>query len=423
MADSTRGDSLRLAVIGTGTQGLELIRCGLAIPGVQVAAVCDIWPHARRQAAALLSQHGQAAAEYEDYRAMLNKEKGLDAAIVATPDSFHADQAVACLEAGLNVYCEAPMHHTLAGARQMVLASRRTGRRLQVGQQRRSNPRYRAALDLIDEKKGIGRIGQASCHWHGHKRVRQTCDPAHAIPEQTLRKYGYASMEEHRNWRWLSKFSAGELALLGSHQLDVLNWFLHATPSAIRMVGGLDYYDFFDLYDNAVCLLEWQYARKGPARTVRGACRIQTSFQLGGHIESFVGKEGAVAISEDPNVGGIMQEAETPFATWEKGLPVVYVAVGDSIRSLDDAKKPEVQVVTNQRLLRVHPPIPYPEETRPAAWYHLKNFLDSVRVGGTLTCPADVGYQAAATVFGALEAMKTGRRIEFKPEDFAVAGA
>ena len=423
MPTSTRGDTLRLAVIGTGNQGFELIRCGLDMPGVQFAALCDIWPHARREAAAVLSQRGQSPAEYEDYRDLLDKEKGLDAAIIATPDSFHAEQAVACMEAGLNVYCEAPMHHTLAGARQMVLASRRTGRLLQVGQQRRSNPRYHAALDLLDEKRGIGRVGNASCQWHGHKRVRRTCDPADALPEAVLRKYGFASMEEHRNWRWLSKFSAGELALVGSHQLDVLNWFLHAAPCAAHAVGGRDYYDFFDLYDNAICLLEWRCASEGRSWMVRGSCRIQTSFQLGGHIESFTGNAGAVAISEDPGVGGIMQEAETPDAAWEKGLPVVYISVGDSIRSMGNANKPEAQIVANQRRLRVHPPIPYPGEKKPAHWYHLKNFLDAVRRGCKLSCPAEVGYQAAATVFGALEAMKTGRRVEFKAEDFTVAGA
>jgi len=73
---------------------------------------------------------------------MLDKEQDLDAVIVATPDFWHSPHTVACLEAGLHVYCEKAMSNTLDGARKMVLAARKTKRLLQIGHQRRSNPKY-----------------------------------------------------------------------------------------------------------------------------------------------------------------------------------------------------------------------------------------------------------------------------------------
>jgi predicted dehydrogenase len=79
---------------------------------------------------------------YEDYREMLDKEKELDAVIIATPDFWHAPHTVDCLEAGKHVYCEKEMSNTLEGARRMVAAARETGKLLQIGHQRRSNPRY-----------------------------------------------------------------------------------------------------------------------------------------------------------------------------------------------------------------------------------------------------------------------------------------
>jgi len=45
-------------------------------------------------------------------------------------------------EAGLHVYCEKMMSNTIDGARSMVDTMRATGKLLQIGHQRRSNPRY-----------------------------------------------------------------------------------------------------------------------------------------------------------------------------------------------------------------------------------------------------------------------------------------
>ena len=54
---------------------------------------------------------------------MLDKEKELDAVIVATPDFWHAEHTIAGLKAGKHVYCEKEMSNTLEGARSMVRRS------------------------------------------------------------------------------------------------------------------------------------------------------------------------------------------------------------------------------------------------------------------------------------------------------------
>ena len=56
---------------------------------------------------------------------MLDKEKELDAVIIATPDFWHAQHTIDCLKAGKHVYCEKEMSNTLEGARSMVLAAAR----------------------------------------------------------------------------------------------------------------------------------------------------------------------------------------------------------------------------------------------------------------------------------------------------------
>ncbi|MCH8136742.1 MAG: Gfo/Idh/MocA family oxidoreductase, partial [Proteobacteria bacterium] len=69
-------------------------------------------------------------------------ETDLDAAIIAVPDFMHHELTNACLKAGLHVYCEKEMSNDLEKARSMVVTARETGKLLQIGHQRRSNPRY-----------------------------------------------------------------------------------------------------------------------------------------------------------------------------------------------------------------------------------------------------------------------------------------
>ena len=116
-------DAIHVALIGCGKQGEVLFNCLRNIPGLHFQAVCDISKYNRdagmKRAEAL---QGQMPTGYEDIDEMLAKEKGLDAAVIATPDFWHSPHTVKCLEAGLHVYCEKMMSNTLEGARAMVRA-------------------------------------------------------------------------------------------------------------------------------------------------------------------------------------------------------------------------------------------------------------------------------------------------------------
>src|SRR5215813_13710035 len=77
---------LAVAMIGVGSQGYEnLMNCSLKIPGIRFVAVCDIWPFWQRRAVKMLEKYNQKVNGYTDYQDMLDKEKTLDAVIVATP--------------------------------------------------------------------------------------------------------------------------------------------------------------------------------------------------------------------------------------------------------------------------------------------------------------------------------------------------
>ncbi|MCX5653811.1 MAG: Gfo/Idh/MocA family oxidoreductase [Planctomycetota bacterium] len=429
-ADSSRTDDLYLAIIGAGRHGRDLINYCLNIPGVRFKAVCDIWPYAQKYAAGILKKRLQPVSVYEDYREMLAREKGLDAVIIATPDSFHAAQTIACLKAKLHVYCEKEMTTTIEDAREVVRAARQARRLLQIGRQHRSNPRYHTALEYLYEKKAIGRIMSVYGQWHGHKRVPYKWPESQAIPAETLRRYGFDSMNEHRNWRWFEKFSAGEIVNLAAHQIDVFNWFLHATPKGVMASGGLDYYDFFELYDNATCFFEWDYTWEGKTKTIRGVHNTLTWTDDGGFYEAFLGNEGAMGVSEDVSKGGFLRAPETPVSPWESkdaeirigctmhsawfNLPPDWLDHGlEAIRTRCDPNSAFPQ-------LRLYPQLIATPDNKPPHWHHLANFFNALRGTAKLTCPAEVGFQTCVSALKAVEAMKAGRRIELAPQDYIV---
>jgi 2-hydroxy-4-carboxymuconate semialdehyde hemiacetal dehydrogenase len=66
----------------------------------------------------------------------------VDAVILATPTQLHAEQGVACLEAGKHVQIEIPLADSLAGAEAVAAAQKRTGLVAMVGHTRRFNPSH-----------------------------------------------------------------------------------------------------------------------------------------------------------------------------------------------------------------------------------------------------------------------------------------
>src|SRR5690606_16781648 len=147
--------------------GRVLLNAALKIPDIRFKAVCDIWPYNRTYGERLLKKFGHEAQPFEDYREMLSAVPDVDAVIVHTPDLVHAEHTNAALRAGKHVYCEKLMANTVENARSMVLTARETGKLLQIGHQRRSNPRYQHAREkVIEDGKLLGRITNINGQWN-----------------------------------------------------------------------------------------------------------------------------------------------------------------------------------------------------------------------------------------------------------------
>lgn len=403
-------DDLRVAFIGPGSQGRNLLNQALKIPGIRFVAICDIWPYNQTYAANILKKYDMPVKVYTDYQDLLATEKDLDAALVATPDWVHAEHTIACLKAGIHVYCEKEMSNTLAGAKQMVLAARETKKLLQIGHQRRSNPRYWHALKMIKNDKICGRITHVNGQWNRSRRFDIGWPEGKELDAATLKKYGYDTMERFCNWRWYKQYSGGPMADLGSHQIDIFNWFLEALPAGVQASGGLDNYDDREWYDNVLSLYDW----KVNGKHVRGFYQVLNTTSHGGFWEAFMGDEGSLVISEDTRKGFAFREPEAKRREWEDEASkvetmdrdAIELKIGETLRP-DGTKDPE-----SQRLLE--------ESQKPPHQLHMENFFSAIRDGTPLSCPPEVAYETAVTVLKANEAVEKGCRIEFKPEEFKV---
>ena len=421
-----KSDQVNVALIGCGTQGAILLNAALKIPNLRFKAVCDIWAPRRKYGANLLSKFNHDAKPYEDYRELLSSHPELDAVLIATPDFKHAEHTVAALKAGKHVYCEKLMSNTVEGARSMVVAARETKKLLQLGHQRRSNPRYQHARDhIVRENRLLGRVTNITGQWHRAVSDDLGFPAGQGIPEATLNQYGYASMHEFRNWRWFKKYAGGPMSDLGAHQIDVYNWMLGVNPRMCLASGGVDYYKTHEWYDNAIAIFEYP-TKEGVVRATYEV--LTTTSAGGGYHEYFMGDEGALKISEDPKVTKLYREARAP--EWDQWAAKGVVASPLSGEGAPAPVKPWEKLGVKKLGGPAKSTVDVRETAALSAWDipvildkaihqpHLENFFDAIRQGTPLNCPGESAFATAVTILKINESIAAQKLLTFAPGDF-----
>ena len=433
--DVKKADDINVALLGVGEQGQILMSACLKIPGIRIKAVCDIWEkYNRKRVSRLLKAYRHEHGTYVDHKEMLDKEKDLDAVIIATPDFWHAAQTVDCLNAGLHVYCEKEMSNTLTGARKMVLAAKKTGKLLQIGHQRRSNPRYKFCFEnLIKGAKLLGQITAVNGQWNRRASGPIGWPKNAPIDQATLKKYGYASMEQFKDWRWYKGLGGGPMVDLGSHQIDIYNWFLQAKPKTVMASGRTNFYDpkTHEWPDTMMAVYEYETAQGN----VTAFYQTVSSSASGGYFENFMGNEGSLIISERENRCEIYRDERTA-PKWDKWVKdgLLYKQCDCEIEYIEKAKKesiqkcgcPQITDSSTGAVMDVRETPKPPKYDLPVAMdkkphqLHLENFFDAIYSGGkvALTCPAEVGYETAVAVLKVNEAVEASRKLSFQPDEF-----
>ena len=149
---------LQHASIGVGGMGASDFQAILASKKADIVAICDIDAKNLAKAAEALPD----ARQYRDWREMLEAEGDrIDSVNVSTPDHMHAAVTMSALARGKHVYCQKPLTHQVFETRQVALATAKSGRVTQMGNQIHSHDVYRTAAKLIAEG-ALGKIKE----WH-----------------------------------------------------------------------------------------------------------------------------------------------------------------------------------------------------------------------------------------------------------------
>ena len=215
-------DKLNIAAIGSGGMGGGNIG---RVTSENIVALCDV-DFAR---AAGTFKKFPKAKQYKDFRKMLDKEKSIDAVIVATPDHTHAVAAMAAIKRGQHVYVQKPMTHDVFEARKLTEAAREYNIASQMGNQGRSGEGTRRLAEWI----GAGAIGDVKeVHsWTNRPVWPQGIDrPSDTVPVPDTLDWdlwlGTAPERPYNptylpfNWRAWYDFGAGALGDMGCHVLD-----------------------------------------------------------------------------------------------------------------------------------------------------------------------------------------------------------
>ncbi|SFP43385.1 Gfo/Idh/MocA family protein [Tranquillimonas alkanivorans] len=217
----------RLAVVGAGLIGARHVAAIRAAQGVDLACVVDPSDAAAEVATG--------AAHYRSLDAMFAADRP-DGVILATPNSLHAEGALACIARGVPVLVEKPIAADLDGAERMVTAAREAGVALLVGHHRRHNGLVAKAKDIVDSG-ALGRIAAV----HGQTWLRKP--------------------EDYFDVAWRGQVGAGPVYVNLIHDVDLLLHLCDRVESVQAMQSNA--VRGFEVEDTAAILLRFESGALG----------------------------------------------------------------------------------------------------------------------------------------------------------------
>ena len=223
-------EKLNIAGVGIGGMGRNNIK---ACESENIVALCDVDD---KYAADVYKKYPQAA-KYHDFRRMLDKQKDIDAVIVATPDHTHAVVAMAAIQRSKHVYVQKPLTYTIKEARMLTEAARKYKVATQMGNQGHSGEGIRLVKEWI-QAGAIGDVREVNCWtnrpvWPQGAEMDRPADtpPVPATLDWDLwlgpaPKRPYHPCYLPSIWRRWWDFGTGSLGDMGCHIMDPPFWAL-----------------------------------------------------------------------------------------------------------------------------------------------------------------------------------------------------
>ena len=351
--------------------------------GAKVTAVCDIWNLRRDTARDWLKENsGYEPKVYRNIEALL-EDKDIDAVIIATADHQHGRMLRMAVEAGKDVYCEKPMANDLEDANAALDAVKKSGQIVQIGTQRRSNPRYLQAQKIMrDEPVGeivkVELIANAYTPYRWAKSRKDLASITKNDVDWPAFLMGKPSRpfdaRIYRSYRLFREFSSGIIDQWMTHAIDAVHMLTgEKFPTRAVAHGGVyEYHDYRENPDTIQVALEYGQGKQkhlvtygvSLANGSGSSCRI-------------MGTRGTLEYEHEWRISG------------------------DGVRSGD-------RITTTQAI---------PDD--PSAVHHMANWLDCIRRRDAqgIYCPVEAGYGHSIACIMSADALWSGCRTEFDPRN------
>jgi predicted dehydrogenase len=375
-----RSERLRVGAIGIAGQGQSDLNA-IAAANTEIVALCDV--HESRKEVIDMRKRFDKAKFYVDFRKMIDA-KGLDAVLVATPDHTHGLPTLAALRAGLHVFCEKPLTHTVEEARLVAETARKMKVVTQMGTQIHAGDNYRRVVELI-QTGAIGDVaevhGWCGTAWGGGERPRET-PPIPTGLHYDLWLGPAPDRPYHPTyipffWRRWWDFGGGSLNDMACHHLDLAFWALKLRhPTRIEAQGPPPHPETAPLAH----VIRYEF----PARDKLPAVKLTW-----------------------------YDEGERPRLFAEGKLP----AWGDGVLFVGS----KGMLLSNYSEHRLLPEKTFKDFARPKPFLarsigHYREWVEACRTGGTTTCNFDYAGALTETVLLGTVAYRLGKPIVWDAE-------
>jgi UDP-N-acetyl-2-amino-2-deoxyglucuronate dehydrogenase len=162
-------------------------------------------------------------------------KKGIDVAVICTPNGLHAVHSIISLREGCHVLCEKPMAIHSSDCLMMIEEAEKAGKRLFVVKQNRFNPPVVAVKKLLDEKK-LGTIYniQLNCFWNRDAKYYEN------------------------SWKGTKELDGGTLFTQFSHFIDLLYWMIGDVQQVKVFEKNFAHKNIIEFEDTGVVILEFK---------------------------------------------------------------------------------------------------------------------------------------------------------------------
>jgi predicted dehydrogenase len=376
-------DIIHVGIVGPGGRGTSLLRECVEYGSkynARLVAACDIWKERRDAAGKRLREaYGAEPKLYNRLDEML-ADQNLDAVIIATPDHAHAKMLKAAVESGKDVYCEKPMGNVLSEANDALDACRKTGRVVQLGTQRRSYPKFRAAARILQSGR-IGDIIKVEQIFNDYSPYRWAAKPedlkALKETDTNWKEFLMGKPDRlfdpriYRSFRLFREFSSGIIDQWMTHAIDAIHFLTgESYPMSSMAEGGLfTWKDYRENYDTLQAALT--YGFKGKRFLVGYNVCLGNGAGSGARV---LGTRGTLEFEDKFRVSG------------------------------DGIKGPQAMTAAEE----------IPDDP---ALHHMANWLDCVRRRDPRGCyaPAEAGYGHSIACIMTTDSLWSGRRMNFDP--------